>query len=77
MEVVAAGREVCFTVDTRIEDGWIILGDSPGLGIVFDEEKLEKLSAEGLRPERSIMPGRREGAGLYEVPPGPWDIPED
>jgi len=77
MEVVAAGREVCFTVDTRIEDGWIILGDSPGLGIVFDEEKLEKLSAEGLRPERSIMPGRREGAGLYEVPPGPWDTPED
>ena len=30
MEVVRAGREVCFTVDTRIEDGYIVLGETPG-----------------------------------------------
>ncbi len=44
MEVVSAGREARFIVDSRIEDGWILLGDSPGLGIVFEEEKLKKLS---------------------------------
>ncbi|GAH73831.1 unnamed protein product, partial [marine sediment metagenome] len=70
MEVVAAGQEACFTVDTRIEDGWILLGDSPGLGIIFDEEKLEKLSvripSSGSRPSPW---GRRRGAGLYEVAP--------
>ena len=70
MEVVAAGRGACFTVDSRIEDGWILLGDSPGLGIIFDEEKLEKLSvripSSGSRPSPW---GRRRGAGLYEVAP--------
>lgn len=71
MEVVAAGREACFTVDSRIEDGWILLGDSPGLGIVFDEEKLKKLSVGIPSPESRPSPwGRRRGAGLYEVAPG-------
>ena len=74
MEVVDPGFEACFTVDTRIEDGFIILGDTPGLGIVFDEEKLEQLSAERMKPQRSIMPGRREGAGLYVVPPSEADF---
>ncbi len=70
MEVVAAGREACFTVDTRIEDGWILLGDSPGLGIIFDEEKLKKLSVRIPSPEGRPSPwGRRRGAGLYEVAP--------
>jgi len=74
MEVVAAGREACFTVDTRIENGWILLGDSPGLGIVFDEEKLKKLSVRIPSPE--VHPGlwsRRRGAGLYEVGPSEPD----
>ena len=69
MEVVAAGREACFTTDARIEDGWIVLGDTSGLGITFDEEKLEELSVESVSPQRHLSPGRREGAGLYEVPP--------
>src|SRR3954464_997414 len=50
MEVVQAGREVCFTVDTRIEDGYIVLGETPGLGMVFDEEKLARLEVEKLTP---------------------------
>src|SRR5579859_4082293 len=40
MEVVDPGREPCFTVDTWIEDGFIHCGDTPGLGITIDEEKL-------------------------------------
>ena len=69
MEVINAGRDICFDVDTRIEDGWIVLGDSPGLGINFDERKLEELSVEAGQRGPGLMPGRREGAGLYEVPP--------
>lgn len=72
MEVVNAGREGVFTSDVRIEDGWIVLGDSPGLGITYDEEALERYAMEAPTPERSMMPGRRWGAGLYEVPPGDW-----
>lgn len=68
MEVVEAGRAVCFTVDNTIEDGYIVLGDSPGLGIVFDEERLEELARQ---PAPSGPPvggwGRRRGAALVQV----------
>jgi L-alanine-DL-glutamate epimerase-like enolase superfamily enzyme len=40
MEVVDAGRDVVFGSDHRLEDGWIVLGDAPGLGITFDEQLL-------------------------------------
>jgi L-alanine-DL-glutamate epimerase-like enolase superfamily enzyme len=40
MEVLDAGRDVVFRSDQRLEGGMIVLGDSPGLGIVFDEERL-------------------------------------
>jgi L-alanine-DL-glutamate epimerase-like enolase superfamily enzyme len=40
MEVVDAGRDAVFRSDHRLEDGWIVLGDDPGLGITFDEERL-------------------------------------
>lgn len=70
MEVVAAGREAVFTADSHIEDGWIVLGDSPGLGITFDEEKLERFAVDKSAPEATPSPaGRRRGAGLYQVPP--------
>lgn len=72
MEVVDPGMDICFSYDNRIEDGWIVLGDSPGLGIVFDEEKLEQLSVGTITPGRGI-PGRRKGAGLYVVPPSEAD----
>jgi L-alanine-DL-glutamate epimerase-like enolase superfamily enzyme len=40
MEVVDAGRDVVFRSDHRLENGWIVLGGSPGLGITFDEQLL-------------------------------------
>jgi L-alanine-DL-glutamate epimerase-like enolase superfamily enzyme len=74
MEVVQAGREVCFSVDMKIEDGYIVLGDSPGLGWVFDEEKLAALEVETLTPGVTLGSwGRRRGGGLFIVPPGEQD----
>ncbi|MFN8526173.1 MAG: mandelate racemase/muconate lactonizing enzyme family protein [Chloroflexota bacterium] len=71
MEVVQAGREVCFSVDNRIEDGYIVMGDTPGLGMVFDEEKLARLAvADASGGVQAGGWGRRKGAGLYEIPPG-------
>jgi L-alanine-DL-glutamate epimerase-like enolase superfamily enzyme len=76
MEVVRAGRSACFTVDTRIEDGDIILGDTPGLGMVFDEERLARLEVETLSGGPGLGGwGRRRGAGLVEIPFG--GEPED
>jgi L-alanine-DL-glutamate epimerase-like enolase superfamily enzyme len=75
MEVVAAGRDVIMKIDNRIEDGWIVLGNSPGLGISFDEDKLKEFAVDRPSPEAGPSPwGRRRGAGLYEVPP---DEPEE
>jgi L-alanine-DL-glutamate epimerase-like enolase superfamily enzyme len=70
MEVVAAGREACFTVDTRVEEGYIVIGETPGLGMVFDEEKLRALSVERLSGVGAGGWGRRRGAGLFLVPEG-------
>ncbi len=71
MEVVGAGREAAMRVDNRIEDGYIVLGDSPGLGIEYDEEKLDQLTADSSQAPgtRNFIEGRRRGAGLYEAPP--------
>jgi hypothetical protein len=67
MEVVDPGREPCFTFDNRIEDGFIVLGETPGLGITIDEEKLAQLQTPvHARPGRDPQPfPRREGAGLW------------
>ena len=55
-------------VDNRIEDGWIVMGDSPGLGITVDEEKLETCTTDIDPGEAGAMfRGRRRGAGLYLV----------
>jgi L-alanine-DL-glutamate epimerase-like enolase superfamily enzyme len=70
MELFNAGRTAAMHVDTRIEDGWIVLGDSPGLGITFDEEKLKTLAVDKPSAEATASPwGRRRGAALYEVGP--------
>ncbi len=69
MEVVDAGRDVCFTVDNDIKDGWIVLGDSPGNGIEVDEQKLAVVEVEQYSPGTKVGSwGRRAGAGMYEVP---------
>ena len=40
MEVIDAGRDAVFRSDHRLEHGWIVLGDAPGLGLTFDEDRL-------------------------------------
>jgi L-alanine-DL-glutamate epimerase-like enolase superfamily enzyme len=67
MEVVDCGREPCFTVDTWIEDGWIHIGNTPGLGIVVDERKLAEIVVDRptVTPGKAMPFPRREGAGLY------------
>jgi L-alanine-DL-glutamate epimerase-like enolase superfamily enzyme len=71
MEVFNAGRTVGMTADTRLEDGWIVLGDSPGLGITFDEELIQSLAVDDPSKHDTGLPvGRRRGAGLYEVAKG-------
>jgi L-alanine-DL-glutamate epimerase-like enolase superfamily enzyme len=74
LEVVDPGREPCFTWDSHIEDGWIVMGNKPGLGIEIDEKKLAKIAVDSPPPRRGLPAGRREGAGLYEVPPTPDEV---
>lgn len=70
LEYVGGGRESVFEFDNKIESGWLVLGDLPGLGIVFDDEKLSEFSVERPSPGAGPSPfGRRRGAGLYEVGP--------
>lgn len=46
MEVIDAGRDAAFRSDHRLEGGWIVLGDAPGLGITFDEDRLAGLAVD-------------------------------
>ena len=64
MEVLEAGRDATFTFDSVIEDGWIVLGDSPGAGITFDSEALERHRVR--RPRRP-----RSSASPLAAAPGP------
>jgi hypothetical protein len=59
-----------FTTDIKIEEGWAILGDKPGLGIEIDREALMRQAVEQVPAGAGPSPyGRRPGAGLYEVLP--------
>ena len=54
----------------KIEDGWAIPGDQPGLGIEIDREALARQTVEQIPLGAGPSPfGRRSGAGLYEVLP--------
>ena len=79
MEVMDAGFEAQMDVDNRIEDGYIVLGDSPGIGLVLDEEKLAPFEVESPSPGgRPLRVARGRGAGLYEVGPDePERLPEE
>ena len=69
MEVLEAGRDATFTSDSLIEDGWIILGDSPGAGITFDPQALERHRVES--PDvlnARLAAGRGPRAGVREFP---------
>jgi len=75
MEVVDPGREHCLRWDNRIEDGHIVLGDAPGFGIEVDKAKLRALQAYPPTGSGKFPFPRREGAGLYIVPPAPGEVP--
>jgi L-alanine-DL-glutamate epimerase-like enolase superfamily enzyme len=80
LEVVfeKAEPEKVVMVDTRIEDGCILLGDTPGHGIVFNDEALEEYSVETPSPQRLSPDRNRRGAGLYWVSPDePYDLGEE
>ena len=65
MEVVDPGREHCLDFDNHIEDGFIVMGDKPGLGIEVDEEKLRALQENPPERKSDFPFARREGAGVY------------
>jgi L-alanine-DL-glutamate epimerase-like enolase superfamily enzyme len=75
MEVVDPGREHCLKWDSRIEDGFIVLGDAAGFGIEIDEAKLKALQANPPSGRGKFPFPRREGAGRYIVPPAPGEVP--
>lgn len=77
LEVVDCGREQCLSFDSRVEDGYIILGDSPGLGIEVDEVKLARLQASPPTGRGRFPFSRREGAGRYIHPLQPGEVPWD
>lgn len=72
MEVLDAGRDAILQHNHRIEDGWIILSDAPGLGIEFDPEKLAAWTVD--TPSPAPRSGRRVGAALYQVPATPEEM---
>ncbi|WP_144097554.1 mandelate racemase/muconate lactonizing enzyme family protein [Croceicoccus sediminis] len=75
MEVVDPGREHCLTFDNWIEDGHIVMGEAPGFGIGVREDVLAMLQADPPQGKGKFPFPRREGAGLYIVPPQPGEVP--
>jgi L-alanine-DL-glutamate epimerase-like enolase superfamily enzyme len=75
MEVVDPGREHCLSFEHHIEDGYIVLGESPGLGIEVDETILRDLQDNPPTGKGTFPLSRREGAGRYIVPPRPDEVP--
>ncbi len=74
MEVVDAGQDRSFNHDSRVEDGYIILGDKPGNGIEFDMAKLEEFRVTARSASAAPSPwGRRRGGGLFVVAEGEPD----
>ncbi len=59
-----------YTTDITFEDGYAILGDRPGTGIVIDHEALERQNVKNVSFGAGPSPfGRRPGAGLWEFAP--------
>jgi L-alanine-DL-glutamate epimerase-like enolase superfamily enzyme len=68
MEVVGAGSDAVFTSDNRLENGTIVLGDRPGIGITFDEERLAAHTVD--RPSAATLGSlyrRSVDSGVREV----------
>jgi L-alanine-DL-glutamate epimerase-like enolase superfamily enzyme len=75
MEVVDPGREQCLKFDNRIEDGHIVLGESPGWGVEVDLRKLKALQDNPPTGRGEFPFPRRAGAGRYIVPPAGGEVP--
>ena len=75
MEVLGVNREQCLKFNDRIEDGHILLDETPGFGIEIDATKLAQLKATPPQGTRRFPFPRREGAGLYVVPPKDGEVP--
>lgn len=70
MEVVDVGRDYVLDHNITVEDGYIILGDEPGLGLSFKQDKLDECAVTERSPEAAPSPwGRRRGAGRFIVAP--------
>ena len=73
MEVVDPGREDAFeSWDNHIEDGWIVIGNTPGLGISINTDKINALQSADFNRKPGFPFPRREGAGLWikDIEPG-------
>ena len=69
MEVLEAGRDATFSFDSVIEDGWIVLGHSPGTGITFDPTALQHHRVESPDALNArLAAGRGRRAGVREHP---------
>jgi len=78
MEVIDAGRDAVFRSDHRLERGHIVLGDAPGLGITFDEDRLARHAIARSSPESlGARYGRARDSGVSEPSiPLPTDAQE-
>ncbi len=74
MEVGDVDAGPVWKSDIRVEDGYLIPGDKPGIGIEIDHEALERHKVEKLSAVSGPSPfGRRPGAGLWEHPAQDWE----
>jgi L-alanine-DL-glutamate epimerase-like enolase superfamily enzyme len=62
MEVLDVGRDAVLTQQPELRDGMIVLGDQPGAGIDFDEERLAVHALGGSAPTPSMY-RRADDAG--------------
>jgi L-alanine-DL-glutamate epimerase-like enolase superfamily enzyme len=53
MEIIDPGPDIVVVADDRLEEGSIVLGEAPGLGITFDEEALARHAVE--RPSSDAL----------------------
>ena len=62
------------TIDNRIVDGYIEIGEAPGWGYSIDEDAISRMQANPPVSKGTGMPGsRRKGAGLFIIPPKPGE----
>ncbi len=62
------------SIDNKVVDGYIEMGESPGWGFTIDEQAIAAIQASPPTTKNGNMPGsRRKGAGLYIIPPKPGE----